>query len=137
MDKETDKKLDEFTSKLLKNFSGETPSFDFTAQVMSRVEALSRTDITEYKPLISKKIWLILGVILAGVFSYLIFGDIQLENSWASSKVLDLIPKMNSITLPDYQISNVFLYSIAGLTFFICVQIFMLKNYFNRRLAAG
>lgn len=135
MDKEDDKKLDEFTGKLLRDFSLETPSFDFTTKVMSRVEGLPSSTATIYKPLISKKSWSVLAVFIVGIFSYLFFGDVQMENSWASYKILDLLPEMDSVTLPDYQISNVFLYGVVGFTFFMGVQIFMLKNHFNKRLA--
>ncbi|MGI9549595.1 MAG: hypothetical protein ACR2MT_00235 [Aurantibacter sp.] len=135
MDNEMDKRLDELTGKLLKDFSGETPSFDFTTQLMARVEGLSRSRITRYKPLISKKLWLILIVLIAGIFSYLIFGNVQLEDTWASSKLLDLLPEMSSFKLPDYQISNVLLYGVLGFTFFVGVQTLVLKRHFDKRFA--
>ena len=136
MDKEIDRELDEFTGKLLKDLPLESTSFDFTTQVMSRVGVFSESDITVYKPLISKKTWLVLAILVIGVFAYFIFGNVQVENPVASSMQLDLLPKLELFTLPNYEISNVFLYGVVGFTFFMGVQIFLLKDYFNRRFNA-
>lgn len=135
MDKETDKQLDKFTEKMLKDFSHETPAIDFTVKVMDKVEALSSAPVIEYKPLISKKIWTIIALSVIGLFGYLVFGDVQFENTGRLSKALNFIPNFDSLTLPDYKVSNVILYAFIGLAFFISVQTLLLKNHFNKRFA--
>lgn len=134
MNNNADKKIDEFTEKLLKDFSRETPSFDFTTKVMSSVEGLSSSTATIYKPLISKRWWLFFTILITGAFMYLIFGNVETEGgAWVTAKAFDLLPKISSITLPDYQVSNVFLYGVLGFAFFVSIQVFVLKNHFNRR----
>jgi len=135
MDSKTDKKLDEFTEKLLKDFSRETPSFDFTTKVMSKVEVLSDSHVTEYKPLISKKIWVVLVMLILGAFAYLIFGDVQMESTLLSALQSDIRSNLQVLNLPHFEISNVFLCAVIGFTFFISIQILLLKNHFNKRLA--
>lgn len=135
MDNKADKKIDEFTEKLLKNLSRESPSFDFTTKVMSQVDVASNATAVKYKPLISKRVWFVLAVLLSGIFSYLLFGNVQMENSLVFSNALDLLPEINSVTLPNYQVSNVFLYGVLGFTFFVSIQVLLLKNHFNKRFA--
>jgi len=135
MDSNADKKLDEFTEKLMKDFSLETPSFDFTTRVMSDVEALSNSKATEYTPLISKRIWALLSICVLAVLAYLFFGDVEVESAWLLSLQEDLTPNFGSLNLPDFQVSNVLLYSVVGFTFFISIQILLLKNHFSKRLA--
>lgn len=137
MDSKTDKKLDEFTEKLLKDFSLETPSFDFTTQVMSKVEALVDSQVTEYKPLISNRIWVVLAMLVLGAFSFLILGDVQMESTLLSAIQSDIKSNLQVLNLPDFEISNVFLYAVIGFTFFISLQILLLKNHFDKRLTIG
>ena len=133
MDNEADKRLDEFTGKLLKDLLREVPSLDFTTRVMSQVEVLSKSRKIEYKPLISKTMWWVLGVLVCGFFAYSILGNLRSESSWGLTSIFDSLPEMNSFTLPDFKISNIFLYAVVGFAFFIGVQIFHLKNHFNKR----
>lgn len=133
MDKETDKQLDKFTGKILKDFPRETPSFDFTTKVMDKVDVLSSAQVIEYKPLISKKIWAVVALSVIGVFCYFVFGDVQFENPALLSKALNFMPNFDSLALPDYKVSNVFLYAFIGLAFFISIQTFLLKNHFDKR----
>lgn len=133
MDKEVDKKLDRLTGKLLKDFSRETPSFDFTTKVMSRVDGLSTSKV--YEPLLSKKTWMIFIVFVVGILAYAIYGNIQLENSWATFFKAESLPKLGLLDLLDFKMSNVLVYSIVGFTFFTMIQIFILKHHFNKRFA--
>lgn len=135
MDNKTDKKIDEFTEKLLKDFSRETPSFDFTTKVMSSVEGLSSSTATIYKPLISKRIWFLIAVLALGVFSYLIFGNNQMENYWFSATQSYVESNLKIFNVPDFKVSNVFTYAVTGFAFFMSIQILLLKNHFDRRFA--
>jgi len=135
MDNKSDKKLNEFTEKLIQDFSLETTSLDFTTRVMSKVEALSDSEITEYKPLISRRVWMVLAMIIIGAFAYLIFGDVKMEGPWLSAIQSDIRSNLEIISLPDFKVSNVFLYAIVGFTFFVSIQILFLKNHFDKRFA--
>lgn len=135
MDRETDKILDKFTSEVLKDFSSEKPSFDFTDKVMSRVEDMAKSKMPVYTPLISKKIWFSFGVLFMSAFIYLIFGNVHVENSAVLSLLEETLPKLDSIVLPHLKMSNVFLNGIIGFLFFMVIQIFVLKSHFEKRFA--
>lgn len=135
MDKETDRKLDDFTKKLFSDLPQEVPSFDFTTRVMSEVEVLSKTNQFGYKPLISKKLWILSALSIAGIFLYLIFGDVEIETSLGPYFDFVSFPELKSLEIPDLKISNVFFYGITAFTFFMGVQILLLKNHFNKRYA--
>jgi len=135
MDERTDKKLEKFTGKILSDFSTDSPSIDFTTNVMAKVQEMSSTRVTEYKPLISKRIWAILVISVLGVFYYLVFGDIQTENSGNITKGLNYLSNFDSSTLLNFRVSNVLLYAFVGLAFFVSIQTFLLKNHFDKRFA--
>ncbi|MBM1107936.1 hypothetical protein JQC67_17405 [Aurantibacter crassamenti] len=135
MDQRADEKLEEFTEKLMQDFSNETPSIDFTTKVMSNVTALYDLRVTTYEPLISKKIWILLGVFIFSVFAYLIYNNKRVENSWLSSYDIKPIQDLNVFNLPEFEISSVGMLAIMGFTFFMSIQIFLLKNHFAKRLA--
>lgn len=135
MESKSDKKLNEFTDKFLKDFTFETPSFDFTTQVMSKIETLSNSRATEYKPLISKRIWVVLAMLVLGAFSFLIFANVQMESAFLSAIQSDIRSNLQVLNLLDFEMPNVFLYGVVGFTFFISIQILLLKNHFDKRFA--
>ncbi|AUP78240.1 hypothetical protein [Flavivirga eckloniae] len=135
MNENADKYLDDLTKKVIKEEPLERPSFNFTASVMSQVTALSRDDVTVYKPLISKTGWLAISTVFLALIGYLLFGIEQESSSWLSSldfsalfnnKVTDLL---SAVSIPKTLVYAIVLF---GLMFGI--QIPLLKNYFNRRL---
>ena len=73
MDKKVNEQIERFTDKLMKETVLEKPSMDFTSQVMLKVNVLSQSEITTYKPLISKRMWTIISVIAVGALVYLFF----------------------------------------------------------------
>lgn len=135
MDERTDKKLAKFTGKILSDFSAESPSIDFTTNVMTKVHELSSARVMEYKPLITKRIWAVLAISVLGVFYYLLSGDIQTENSGGMTKALNFMPNFNASTLLNYKVSNVLLYAFVVLAFFVSIQTFLLKSHFDKRFA--
>ncbi|WP_273567676.1 hypothetical protein [Maribacter halichondriae] len=136
MDKETDKKLDDFTRKLFCDVSQEVPSFDFTTRVMVDVEAVTRAKQVGYKPLISKKGWVLTALLTVGIFSYLLFGNIETGTSFGS--YFDIIPfhKLKTFTLPSFEISKVVFYGVVTFAFFVGIQILLLKQHFDKRYAS-
>lgn len=136
MNKEADKNLDALVEKMLKEVPKEATSFNFTTQVMSQVEALSDAKTIAYKPLISNRIWVVLAMIVGCVFSYLIFGGLKTDDSWFSSLNVDVIPNVGLLDkLPEFTVSQALLYGIVGFTFFMGVQILLLKAHFDKRYA--
>ena len=56
--------LDDLAKKVMTSAPLETPSFNFTADVMAKLDAPQVSAITTYKPLISKKAWIVIGIIM-------------------------------------------------------------------------
>ena len=76
-----DKNLEKFVDKIMKDASLETPSFDFTSKVMSKVFVAQNSETTMYKPLISK---LGLTLVLSGIFMF--FGYFSFNGNAQSNK---------------------------------------------------
>jgi len=137
MEENKDKQLDDFVKKVVKNTGLETPSDDFTQSIMSKIVAQNEKSMaTRYKPLISKTSWLVLGSIALFLLAYAIFGNLDLNVSW--------IPRIDEVapveirffnTLANLQLPNTLVYSLTGLTFFIYVQIILLKKHLENRYA--
>ncbi|WP_104736225.1 hypothetical protein [Hanstruepera ponticola] len=134
MEKHLDKKLEKLSDKMMKESGLEKPSFNFTNAVMERVEKVSANQITEYKPLISKQAWFVIAVALLPI-AYIIVNNSSSSNSnWFD--VIDFnslfnyqfIDNMFSVT-----ISKTVLYTIVLFGLMLCVQIPILKNYFDKR----
>ncbi len=49
----------------------EQPSFDFANRIMAKIQSPESSLVYAYQPVISKKVWMALGVIVAGLFIFL------------------------------------------------------------------
>ena len=128
-------RLDKLAKKAVKLSAIESPSLDFTTNVMEQIEATQTSHITVYKPLISKRAWFIIAVLAIGGFGYAIFGgDLQntiwLEaidfNILSDNKVTDMISGISFSKILSYAIG------LGGLAWF--VQISLTKNLIEKRL---
>lgn len=137
MDINKDKELDAFVKKAVKEVGLGQPSVTFTDMVLSKVQMVNgESPITRYKPLISKKTWWIIAALVIGVFVFVVFDSTRMEISWLSTSRLDWLSEYNIIdTLSGISISNTFVYGFLALTFFVYVQIILLKHYLNSRYA--
>lgn len=129
-----DKRLEDLINKLMSADSLDKAPLDFTDKVMAKVEALSHSDITAYKPLIPKYIWWL----LAAGFAILV-GNILFKSP---SDGVSLTERYN---LPDVSFnlfenvsldfSNTLMYAFVLLAIMVSIQIPILKQYFNNRLS--
>lgn len=128
--------LDKLAKKVIKKLPLETPSFDFTATIMAKIEATETSSITTYKPLISKKAWLVISAIVAGLIIYLF----SLDGSQTSSGMLDKVDLSmvtdNKLvnTVSSVMMSKILIYAVTlfGAAWFL--QITLLKYQLNKRL---
>lgn len=132
--KEVDKYLDNLTKKIIKGADLESPSLDFTASVMSQVKAVN-SNVTVYKPLISKIGWVFIIASFLVLTVYLIFGTETESSSLLSSIDFSILSK-NKITntLTSFTIPKTFVYAIVLFGLMFWVQIPFLKHHFNQRL---
>lgn len=134
MKEHTEQHLDKLAKKVMQLSSLKSPSLDFTAKIMAKVETSSTSSITVYKPLISKSGWLIISILVIGGLTYGIFSSGLEGLGWFDNVDYSIISN-NKVTEAIYGVtfSKTLMYAIGffGLVFFI--QIPMMKHYFNRQ----
>lgn len=127
------KELDAFVKKYINEIEEETPSVDFTANIMDAILNEEQSSIYKATPLISKKVWVVLASLLA-ISMLLVSKGTSL--SWLK------IPKMRIDYLSNIQIPNLFenitvsnlmLSACFFFTVMVFVQIYYLKNHFTRK----
>ena len=127
----TEKHIETLTKKIMKEVPLESPSLNFTANVMSQLRP--KTVSIPYKPLISKKVWFLVAACIA----VLVFFSIN--NSVSDSKWIGMLLAKDQLNfslnsfVPQIKVSKTFIYSSVFLAFFILAQIpyFKYNNKFN------
>jgi hypothetical protein len=137
MDHNTDKQIETLVDKMMKESTIEQPSFDFTNSVMSQVEALSKSKSLVYKPLISKKIWVLVSVGFIALVLFSIFGTLPESKGWFDTLGFNT----NSIhklfnAIPTFKLPKTTFYALIMLSVMIFIQIPVLKHYMNKRFEA-
>ena len=129
-----DNKIVELVNKLMDADNLEKAPSGFTESVMSKIEALSDTQVTVYKPLIPRYIWWIIASVFTGLITY--FTLRNSTNKEESSPLFNL-PEISTDIFNNlsFDISNGFLYAMVIMVFMVGVQIPLIKQYFNKRLA--
>ena len=127
--------IDAFAKKYVKEILVETPSTDFTKNLMNSIAQLeSVKSKVVYKPLISKKAWLVVALAIIAVL-FIPFG--------AQEEGLFTLPKFSFSILEKFNLSGVFEnLSISNTTFiiavmfglFLSIQFVYLKGFFEKRL---
>jgi len=126
-----EKHIERLTEKIMKEASLESPSLDFTANIMSQLN--SKTASIVYKPLISKNVWILVAACIAilVVFSFNI--EISESRLVDLSQVKEQLKFSLKSLVPQIKVSKTFLYSIVFLAFFILAQIPYFKYNYNKR----
>jgi hypothetical protein len=123
--------LEKLVDKMMRETALESPSFDFTSKIMSKVALKKVSQATQYKPLISKTTFVILfGVLVVFYVLLLRYGN------WESSSWLDAMRHRSFYPnnfWSGFSISKITVYSIVISMIMFCIQIPFLKNHFNRK----
>ncbi len=133
MKENEDKNLGTFVDKVMNEVSLESPSFDFTANVMMQVEKAKQNAVTTYHPLISKRFW---ALILVGFIAFMIYIFIVIKPEslgWFNN--IDLNTDRISKLFSGMKTTRIAAYGVGLLALMLLVQIPVLKNYFDKRLA--
>lgn len=134
MKENVDKNIDRLVDKMMKDASVESPSFNFTNNIMLQVEALQKSEVTTYKPLISKRIWVFVLISFTILIGYFIFGAKLEGSSWFSAIDFSVLSNNRlSEALSSFAISKTVLYAVMLFGIMMCIQIPLLKNYFDKR----
>lgn len=133
MEDNKDQILDSFAKKQLKELSLDSPSKGFTNAIMSTITAKEAKKVIVYQPLISKKVWLGIAVLIVGVF----FIPFQTQEDSILKKVsldLSFLDRINVSGMFDgLAVSSTTFYAVLLFSIMIAVQIFYIKGYFNKR----
>ena len=128
------KELDNFSKKYIKDIDTEKLSPEFTSELMKKIQVLNVYKVQSFTPLISKKVWFLIGFLLVAILSIPFNSN---EESILS------VPELDVTFLNKFQLSNLFeSVSISNTTFsIIClfgfmifIQFIYLKKYFESRI---
>ncbi|WP_298556685.1 hypothetical protein [uncultured Algibacter sp.] len=134
MEEKETKYLDSLSRKVIEEASVESPSFNFTNAVMSKVNALQESKATVYKPLISKTSWILISLgAIALVLYVLFFGSNEASSNWVKSIDFGALSNINLNIIPSVSLSKTFTYAVLFFGLMICIQIPLLKNHFDKR----
>lgn len=135
IDNDDTDKFDGFILKRIKEEGLEQPSLNFTNATISKIEAEKRPrQVLAFKPLINMKLWLGIAAIVLGVFTFLLYGDSVVKYNLWPEKILLEFGKVDMLDkMPEFSVSNIYVYAFVGLAFFVGLQIVLLKNHFNKR----
>ncbi|WP_299115885.1 hypothetical protein [uncultured Winogradskyella sp.] len=128
------KKIEDLVNKLMAADSLEQAPTGFTDNVMSKIEALSNTKTTVYKPLIPKYILWLVGTGFIAIVSYILFkqptGSSTLSERFNLPEV-----SLNPFEGLSFEFSNTLMYAVVLFAIMLSIQIPILKQYFNNRLS--
>lgn len=127
------KELENLVAKAMQKATLETPSFNFTDKVMDAVIAQQQTAAIRYRPLIPIYIWIAIAAAIVGITAYLWF-LIQPTPLNLPELSFDFI-KNNSFSkeFTAFTPSKITSYAVLLLALMLCVQIPMLKRYFDKQ----
>ncbi|HLT32421.1 MAG TPA: hypothetical protein VKZ98_01400 [Aquaticitalea sp.] len=136
MKENVDKHLESLVEKVLKQSTLDTPSFDFTANLMSRVESSSPSIATTYKPLISKQVWALIVLGFIGFVAYTFIVN-KSEASDLFNNIDFSIVNADKFTdiLNGFKAPKLAAYGVGLVALILLIQIPLLKNYFDKRIS--
>ena len=136
MKENEDKNIEQYVHAAIKETPLETPSHNFTANVMASVLAMDKSKVTVYKPLISKLGWVIIfGGIIATLVYFIINGSAPVQGEpWSFGPgVKGFIRSFSEVHL--FQVSRITVTIAVLAMILMLVQITLLKNYLDKRVA--
>lgn len=137
MEDTNEKRLDDFVKKVVNSTGLESPSIDFTKNIISKIAAQeAKNTATVYRPLISKTSWMIVATITLLLFGFIFFGKLDLTISWLPDINLVALNKIGFMdVLSQLHLPNTVVYSLIGIMLFFYVQIIFLKRHLESRFA--
>lgn len=132
MKAQTDKQLEELVANLMQEKVLDTPSANFTANVMQRLPEKSAA--TVYKPLISKKGWFLVGAGILLVLTWLFVDPSDQTSNWGQQIGLHEINYNFLNRLAGVRVSAITLNIIAIAALMLLIQLVIIRNYLIRRL---
>ena len=132
--KRDDKKIEIMIDKLMSEDVLEKPSLDFTDKIMKEVMAISKSNVLEYKPLIPPNVLILIFSSVIVLVAYVYFKTPFENSSWIDSIDLSHI-SLNPLEGLSFNTSSTLMYAAVFFAVMFCVQIPLLKQYIDKRLA--
>jgi len=111
----------------------DSPSGDFTQNLMSKIHALDNKTTIQYSSLIPNPVKISLGLIFACIIAYVSMGS-EIESTSLLSTYINL-PEL-AFNLPDFafniEFSNVILYGLVFFMILFFIQIYFVKTKLNQ-----
>tara|TARA_R110001583_G_scaffold4351_2_gene25208 strand:- start:45790 stop:46197 length:408 start_codon:yes stop_codon:yes gene_type:complete len=130
----TGKNIEEFTKYIMKEVDVEKPSTDFLMNVMDAVKSESKASLSiVYKPLIPKSVWVLIVILFAALSVFVLTGSTV--NYYLLSQIdIPIVDKVLAFDLfKNIHFSKIFTLSFIVFFAFVIVQLFFIKNYFNKQ----
>lgn len=131
MNTNEDKHIEKLVDQMMKNQTLETPSFDFTTNIMNKVLESKKPQAFVYKPLIPRKIFISILTGMTILILCSLFYDAPQAMKWVPH--IDFISMSTTGLIENFRFSKIATYSIVLTTVMLFIQIPLLKNYFERR----
>ncbi len=132
MKNKEDKYIEKLVENLMDQSSPETPPMDFTTKVMSQVLSAEKSKALVYRPVISKKAWFIIFGVIVALFAFLLLNLKTTPSAFnIDLSVFSFDKRFNPY--PGLHISPMTANILLVATLMLFVQIFLLKNYLNKR----
>ena len=125
-------KLDAMLERLMRDEALESPSVNFTDKVMDKVYGIESSTVTVYKPLISKRVWLLIALSFVVLVAFVMLNNGSTDSQWLSSLEVPR-PEFTLFDNINFQLSGTFKYAVLFLAVMIGVQMTVIKSYFGRR----
>ncbi|MNF72812.1 hypothetical protein D3C85_862900 [compost metagenome] len=133
MKEKEDKQMDDLTRKVIKMASLESPSFDFTAQILAQVIASKQSETTVFKPLISKTAWLVIFGSLTALVIYGIGVEPQVPDQFGILNFSTLLNDKVITMFSRFTFSKTLLYALFSLSTMVFIQVYVFKRYLDKR----
>lgn len=127
------KQIEHLVAKAMQKSTLETPSFQFTDKVMAAINAQNQSIATSYKPLFPKYIWVAIAILVIGFTSYIWFVTQPTPLDLPSLSFDFMENNPISKQLANFTPSKITVYAVFLLALMLCVQIPMLKRYFDKQ----
>lgn len=135
MEENKQTQLDAFLKKQLQEIPLESPSQNFTSNIMDVIQQ-EQSAVIKYKPLISKKIWFVVAAAIVAVFFFIPFEKKEgglLEKVSFDFSFLDQVNISGLFS--GLSVSTTTFYALLFFAIMILIQVVYLKGYFARRIA--
>lgn len=140
MEENNNKQTDAFLQKHIQEIPLESPSNDFTSNLMGILVEEETSTVTQYSPLISKKGWIGVGIVVLSSLALLFFGTFQKQGEKVLDKVsldFSFLSKFNlSGTMEGFSMPSVMFFGALLFSISLLIQVLYIKGYINNKIAS-